>query len=119
MRKAFGILIVFIIIALLAGCAPAPSTADDPAVVGEGSWEEEYVQVSNGDVLLCLWQSRGGNTGTLDCDWDNPTDKTTSTVVGQNGWEEEYVTVSTGQTILCLWHSRGGKTAVRSCDWSR
>lgn len=124
MRKALAIILAFLTIIILAGCGNAPRPADNPAISTEDGWSEEYVKVSNGDVILCLWHNRGNKSGTLDCDWDKPNpstmpEDTVPAAVGYGNWEEEYVKVSTGQTILCLWHNRNGRTGVMSCDWSR
>lgn len=116
MRKAFAILVAFIIIALLAGCSSAPHTADDPAAIGEESWSGEYVQVSNGDVIFCLWQGKETTAPVMSCDW-TPTDAVADSVVGKDSWEEEYVTVSEGKTVMCLWKSRETTAPTISCDW--
>ncbi len=80
MKKLFiaGIIVPTITISLLAltGCSHYASK-DEPATVStEDSsatkgYHEEYVKLSDGNVIKCLWWNKSSDGGTMSCDWSS------------------------------------------------
>lgn len=125
MRKSAAILLTLCTVFLFAGCFQDPRDSPNVRVSADGEWYEEYVKVSSGEVVLCLWNRSGTQSDyTMDCDWENPNpfdmpeNVTPTDITQDDSWSEEKVNVSSGETIFCLWKNRDFRSAVRSCDWS-
>lgn len=122
--KKFLMLVTLSAALLITGCGYT-GTAAEPADSTTGGWSEGYVTLSSGKTLLCLWNQKYSNPGTVDCDWDryiadsDIPEGSDRYFVGQGGWSEEYVKVKDGRIVLCLWGNRYQETAVRSCSWNR
>lgn len=122
-KKPFS-LVVLSAVLTITGCTTV-GTAEKPADATTGGWSEGYVTLSSGMNLLCVWNQKNSNFGTVDCDWDRPIpaedlqDGVDHYFVGEGGWSEEYVKLHDGRILLCVWGNRSSETAVRSCGWNR
>lgn len=121
-RKLIALAVVGLSLVGLTGCT-APHSEDDPAIIGEGSWELEYVIINQDDgvAIPCLWNGRSSGGQTFDCDWDSQSsvipEGALSNIAGEGGWEIEYVAYD-GKTVPCLWNARNEpKYSSFSCDF--
>lgn len=108
--------LAFTAVLALASCTVS---SDDPAAPNqvEGLYQTEYVEV-DGNVIKCLWYSKGNRTGSLDCDWDYDSSEYTGTPNKVEGlYQTEYIEVD-GKVIKCLWYSKSNRTGAFDCDWS-
>lgn len=122
MRKFFSALLAVVAVFVLVGCGSTPNSVENPTLSTSGNWSEQWVKVSTGDTILCLWNRKGTRVATMDCDWEHPNTMPEGTVPADtkyDTWYEEYVKMSTGETVLCLWKDRNTNRAVRSCDWTK
>lgn len=121
MKKLITLFALLVAALTLAGCS-APRTAEDPAIIGESTWEVEYIVIGNdSQAIPCLWNHKGGYAAVISCDWSAKTTEipldADRNVAGEDSWEIEYVSHNE-KTIPCLWHSRDSQSAVMSCDFS-
>lgn len=118
LRKTFAIFLTLISALVFTGCSQNPNFIYS----NDGKWYEEYVQISSGDILLCLWTNEVSRT--MDCDLEHlnsytvPEGITPTDIQQDDDWEEQEVNLPDGKVILCLWYGRQYRGADRSCDWN-
>lgn len=115
-RTITSIAVAAIALVGLTACTDSSADPSSPNRV-EGSYELEYIQVNEDQIIECLWYAKGAQRGSITCDWNyDSSDYSGEPNRVEGSYELEYIEID-GEVVPCLWYAKGVKRGSHSCDW--